>query len=318
MSRITYLDSVRGVCMLMIITQHVGAYIPIPHFHTSQTAAFFLLSGMFLSVKSSFKVFLRKNVERIMLPFLFFYIVSYVLFYLGIFFVSGFGEMTEASGIFDCFVQKQYFNGPLWFLLALFWIKIMSFPIVKFVKGWARQMIFSIILGLGGFLLNLYKIDLPLAFDTALSSVPLFYFGYFIKGNGYLEKYSRVETLFFSMVCYISCLYHPISVGNSINRYDGNYAEYIYVTCVLSIAIILFSKGILNRPNLISFIGENSMWLLCTHHIVCRPVKFAFMRLSLDDSFSAYFVCVITVAICCFTIPIANKYIPWSIGKTKK
>ena len=183
MQRIIYLDSAKGICMLMIISQHVGAYIPIPYFYTAQTAAFFLLSGMFLSIKVPFKGYLTKNFKRILIPFLIFYLVSYALFYLGLFFVKDFRTMTEANGIQDCFLQKQYFNGPLWFLLALFGIKLLTYPLVKFIHRRPVQMLAAIGLGGAGFLFNTMEIDLPLAIDTAFSSVPLFYFGFITAGR---------------------------------------------------------------------------------------------------------------------------------------
>lgn len=318
--RIAFLDSAKGICMLMIVCGHVGANVPIPLFHTAQTAAFFLLSGYFLSVKSTITDFMKKNVKRILVPFVFFYVISYLLFYIGLAVAPGFKDMTEASGIMDCFTQKQYFNGPLWFLLALLWIRIVVYFLVKYVKSTTAQLAIALGWGGVGFILNYSHVDLPLALDTAASSVPLYYMGFYVKTKGYLNNYSKIESLFFAVVSYISCLYIPIAIENSINRYSGNYAEYLYVAFVLSIAIILLSKGCLYRKNIISFIGENSMWLLCSHHLIYRPVKLLVDKIPLTnaiESYNSYLVLLITVAICCLSVPFVNKYIPWAIGVSK-
>lgn len=320
LERITYLDSAKGICMLMIVCDHVGANVPIPLFHTAQTAAFFLLSGYFFSVNSAVSDFMKKSIKRILLPFVFFYVVSYVLFYTSLFVVPGFKDMTEASGIMDCFTQKQYFNGPLWFLLALLWIRIVVYFLVKYVKYPTAQLVIALGCGGVGFALNYYHVDLPLALDTAASSVPLYYLGFYVKCKGFLNNYSKTESIFFAVVFYISCLYIPIAIANSINRYSGNYAEYLYVAFVLSLAIVLLSKGCLYRKNIISFIGENSMWLLCSHHLIYRPVKLLVDKIPITnmiESYNSYIVLLITVAICCLSVPIVNKYIPWAIGVVK-
>ena len=113
--------------------------------------------------------------------------------------MSGFESMTNASGIADCIFQKQYFNGPLWFIICLFWIKIICNFILVYVPQKSYGLMISLSIGLFGFSLSYYNIDLPLAIDTALTFTPIFYGGGWVKKNVIDQDFSKIESLFFSV-----------------------------------------------------------------------------------------------------------------------
>lgn len=123
MKRVTYIDSAKGLCMLMIVCSHVGASVPIPMFHTAQTSAFFLLSGYFFKINGTFYERAKASAVRLLLPFAVFYVLSYLFFYLGIAVVPGFSEMTDARGVLDCYTQKQYLTDPYGFYSRYFGYK---------------------------------------------------------------------------------------------------------------------------------------------------------------------------------------------------
>lgn len=314
--RITYIDVAKGICMLLIMCAHIGVPIDIPRAHAAQTTTFFMLSGYFFSIKGNFKDFMKKNVNSILIPFVIFYLFSYALFYLGKRFVPGFTSMTAAKGILDCVTQKQYFNGPLWFLLSLFWIRLITYGIIKCSKNEIIQFVLAILCTGGGYLLGHYHIDIPLSFDSALSAVLVFYVGYLLKKYSVLERYNKVESGIFAIIFYISCITIPGAIENSINRFSGSFVAVIYISLVLSVALILFSKCFLSWSKVLSFIGRNTMWLMCTHHLVYRPVKLGFDRLAINGDFNAILTFLITLTLCCLTAPIVEKYLPRLIGKT--
>lgn len=318
--RQVYLDAAKGIGMLLIVCAHTGVSFPAPMLSSVKVALFFLISGLFFIPKSSlpFKDYLKGDLMRIIVPFLVFYVFSYVLFYAGKAVVPGFTEMTEAKDVFDCFTQKQYFNGPIWFLLSLFWIRLLCYFVERYVnKEWIRAII-VLCVGFSGFLLGRLEINLPLNIDSALTFTPVFYAGTLVTRWSLLYRYSKVETGLFSGIFYLSCIPVTMTIQDSLNRYTGGgYLCMIYFCLVLCVAILFFSKTFLNKSVLLSFIGRNSMWIMCTHHLIYRPVKIVFERFCDIQSVNLW-VMVATLVICCVTAPLAEKFIPVAIGIRKK
>ena len=281
------------------------------------SALFFVISGLFFRSEYEPLQFLQKNVKSLVVPFLFFYTFSYVLFYLGTYFVLGFNNLTEAKGIMDCFTQKQYFNGPLWFIICLFWIKLINFLIQKLFKKEAFQVLIVLAVGALGFYLGKNECDLPLALDTALTFTPVLYGGVLMSKYSVLHRYSKSEHIIFSIILYLSCYPVTTSISASINRYEwGVYFNFLAFSALLSLSILFLCKELLNKSIILSFIGRNSMWIMCTHHLVYRPIKL-FTDSALKEPFSVVCTFTLTLIICCVTAPLVNKYVPVIIGRDK-
>ena len=93
--------------------------------------------------------------------------------------------ITEARGIFDLFDNRQFFNGPTWFLLALFWCNIILYCITMHVKKLILQYIIVFILGFIGWYSGNKGWFVPLLMDVALTAMPFFAMGYFLKRTTY-------------------------------------------------------------------------------------------------------------------------------------
>lgn len=219
--RFIYLDAAKGIGILLIVLVHTGVTIPIPMIEPIKVVFFFLISGFFIKSDGELMLWIKKNCKSILIPFIFFYLISYLFYYLGKFFIPDFSEMTSASGILDCFTQKQYFNGPLWFLPCLFWMKFFVYFTPKKISSKIVQVFVVIVLGSFGFLLNKLEIDFPLALDTALTLTPIMYLGNFLWRNSSIQKYSKTESAVFSVVLYSSGFSFSTWIWDSMNRYGG-------------------------------------------------------------------------------------------------
>ena len=121
--RIDFIDLAKGVCIVLIVLGHTGIAVDYPGLTLMRTPLYFALSGLFFKDYGGFMQFLVRKTNKILVPFLFFYICSYAIFYLCNLLFPGL-IVSDARGILDVFTQVQYFNGPIWFLLALFWCNI--------------------------------------------------------------------------------------------------------------------------------------------------------------------------------------------------
>ena len=106
MNKTTYLpwlDTAKGIGIILVIIGHsmFPMHTLIDSFHMP---LFFVLSGLTFSAKSTFRSFVAKKAKRILFPFAFWSILSYIL------------------GIY---------NGPLWFLYTLFCALLIAWLLVK-------------------------------------------------------------------------------------------------------------------------------------------------------------------------------------------
>ena len=117
--RIEFIDLAKGVCILLVIMMHTDVNVDFPGLRGMRMPLYFILSGLFFKDYGGFLNLLVKKANKILIPFLFFYLASYSIFYL-IGWLSPDIIKSKATGISDLFTQRQLFNGPIWFLLALF------------------------------------------------------------------------------------------------------------------------------------------------------------------------------------------------------
>lgn len=242
-SRIEYIDAAKGLCILLVVAMHLGIPEIVPGAYNMMVPCFFFLSGYFYSTKDGLKQLLKKRTKTLLIPFMFWYILSYVIFYLGKLIYPDISNMTEATGILDCFTQKGYFNGPLWFLPCLFFINLISYPIIRFHWCLTAKVVVTFLVGSLGFLLYIYKIPLPLAIDTAFTATPFFILGYGSKKISLFDKIKAPYSILISIILYSTYVIHPYGVWMAGNQYQDHNIIGLYVIMLsISASIIILLK----------------------------------------------------------------------------
>lgn len=321
-NRIQYLDSAKGFCMLLIVASHVGIHDPWPGAYDVRVILFFVLSGYFFSARMSFKDFINKKNKTLIIPFLFWWVLSYSLFYMGKFLIPNFNNYTSANSILDCFTQQEYFNGPLWFLLALFFIQLISYFVEHFVRKEIIRFLIYTIIGIIGFEIAKANIDLPLKIDVSLSAIPFFVFGMVVKRYSIIDYFQDKLTLFFStIIFYVVYILCPVSFFLAVNRFEGSIVEVFGVGLSLSLSYLLIVKQIdIYAPKIsyfLAYVGRNSLYIMCAHHLLYRPIKMLLSKYSFGE-FDGYILLIISTGTCLITAPFVEKYLPSIIGKVKK
>ena len=80
-NRIEFIDLAKGICILLVVVGHVGVNIAIPGLESVRMPLYFILSGLFFKSYGGVKNFLIKKINKILIPFLFFYLLGYSVFY---------------------------------------------------------------------------------------------------------------------------------------------------------------------------------------------------------------------------------------------
>lgn len=319
--RIEYIDSAKGLCMLLIVASHVGIPDPWPGAYAVRVILFFVLSGYFFSVKLQPKEFFRKKLKTLLVPFLFWWVLSYALFYLGLFLIPNFTDLTPAKGIFDCFTQKEYFNGPLWFLPALFFLQAICYLVEYSTKHTIYRLMAYAAIGVMGFELALYEIDLPLNIDTALSSTPFFVMGMLLRRYSVLAYFEKsAVALTSAAVLYGLYLLCPVAIFMSVNRFGNSFPEVYGIGAALCMAYILLtklaSKYLIWTTKALAYVGYNSLIVMCAHHLLYRPFKVILMQYSFGE-IDGLILLAVSTGLSLLMAPLAEKYFPFVIGKER-
>lgn len=273
---------------------------------------FFIVSGMFFNTYDGWFNFIRRKTNLILVPFLFFYLLAYVVFYFGNWIVPELMK-TDASGILDVFTQRQYFNGPIWFLICLFWSNIYFYLIQQFIKSDIWKAVVVIMVCGVGVLLGKLTIFLPCMMDVAMTALPFFYIGNLLKRINLLvpNQYDRYNLLFATIFLGVSiCIERYCDVGCisfHYNRYPGVFIIDVVNALCGVFAVLLLCKTIKSFP-IISYCGRYSIILLCTHHMYYRPLVLLFNWLI--PAYSLVLTVVVTIALCIISVPLCKNLIP--------
>ena len=313
--RIAYIDLAKGICIFLVVMGHSGFPISIPGWSIVRMPLYFMLSGLFFKNYGGWIQFVKKKTNVILIPFFFFYLTGYIIYYLLKWLYPSL-LITDANGIWDLFNNRQFFNGPIWFLLTLYWCNIIFCGISLYVNNDINKLLIIFLLGFIGWYLGNKNIFVPLFIDVAMSCMPFFTIGYFLKKTPilYPNKYDKFNLLFFLIMWAISYVIESSMYQRCSLHYNGIEGWSTYLLAFTSVMSVIFLCKVFNYIPFISYIGRYSIVLLCIHHMIYRPLTLLmayFQKYSLNG-FTVAFLTLILSALC---IPLFKKYIPWFVAQ---
>ena len=311
--RIEFIDLAKGVCIILVVLNHVGVNVSIPGLQGVRTPLYFVLSGLFFKTYGSCSNLAIKKVDKLIIPFLFFYITSYIIYYIVEWLRPGLIQ-TDATGILDVFTQTQWFNGPIWFLLALFWCNMAFGVISLFIKNELARAAIIAFLAAASVALAHYDIFVPMNIHSAMSALPLFYIGYLLKKTPILykndwDKYNWLIAIsLYTVAVTVNLWWGTQFIDYHANDIYGNYVLSNISSLISVLAVLMICKIIGHLP-FVSYFGRFSIVTLCTHHMIYRPVAVVITSLGINP-LSGWTNAIITLFICWACIPILTKYFP--------
>ena len=179
--RIEYIDLAKGICITLVVCFHLTLFydtsLPCDNFFRAfRMPLYFFLSGCFFKAYEGFGGFVKRKINKLLIPFAFFFVVCSflipnILAHYGVNIrYMPMGEMCSAL------LDEYYPSGQIWFLLCLFEINIFFYIIYLFSGIFEKRtlvlVMISLLFGLCGIILGLKDIDIPANLDTALSALP--------------------------------------------------------------------------------------------------------------------------------------------------
>jgi acyltransferase len=119
--RLDFIDFTKGLGIFMIVWGHC-MIVRSGYLYSFHLPLFFLISG-YLYKKAPFPIFLINKINRILIPFIFFFVVSWIVFFILISVGFDTGSLAHHIKLFPYVIagiEKDGGNGPIWFLACLF------------------------------------------------------------------------------------------------------------------------------------------------------------------------------------------------------
>ncbi|MEG1904875.1 MAG: acyltransferase [Bacteroidales bacterium] len=314
-ARIQFIDLAKGFCILAVLWYHVRFDMPASTIEYTmrnvRMPLYFFLSGLFFKTYSGFSEFTLRKVNKLLVPFVFFFLISYmagvICHFLGFYEKGIIQDPFEWTIIFEMFWKERYtYNAPIWFFVSLFEVSVGSYFLIEKLKSnYTNLIIAGFLCGSIGFGLNYMGIDLPLHVDTSLRYMPFFMIGYVVKQRSPLlypnpyDKYIPLALLALGTLTYLLAPAEPLD--NVLFHYISGLSGILFV--------ILLSKKLVQIP-VISYIGRYSLVVLGTHTFLVGPLRYVFSRIIPNQEMMFVATWIAIIAISMGIIPILIKLFP--------
>lgn len=271
MQRIKWIDSCKGVGILLVILGHmmcIGSEYRIEHFldfsiYSFHMAFFFILSGITFNSDKQFSIFIKNKCSRLLLPYLFFCVMDTVTDYLKYKEFQLNGKLINTL-LFTC---QSKFSG-LWFFIVLFVTSILLYGIEKYIsRQWIQISIIIILIILNRvcFYRNIY---LPFSLEECFLALPFMYVGSKTK---LLFKYEKIIFLISVLTWCISFGIHMALGYASISLWNSdvqNVILYLLQGFCASYVLIFMVKYICSKTkiSILEKLGNETAFMYGIHY----------------------------------------------------
>ena len=135
--RIEYIDLAKGICITLVVCFHLTLFydtsLPFDNFFKAfRMPLYFFLSGCFFKAYEGFGGFVKRKINKLLIPFAFFFLVcSFIIPNI----LAHYGvniRYLPMSEMYSALLDEYYPSGQIWFLLCLFEINIFFYIIYLF------------------------------------------------------------------------------------------------------------------------------------------------------------------------------------------
>ncbi len=319
--RIEFIDLAKGVCIILVVLLHIVPLLndKLDFLSYLRMPLYFCLSGLFFKDYGSLKNFTIRKVNKILIPFVAWYVISYVVFYVGRLLTNSAHEAMYS--ITDVFFRNEIFNIPIWFLLCLFWSNILFACVHSLFKKWYLQLFCVVLMANVGYIMNFYNVSNLLYIGSSLSCMPFYYLGYVLKRTSLLYSHAnkKFERFLFGMSLIGAMLF--AFLPNTFQHFEfysnrliqGNMLG-VYGISIIYIVFILLLCKMIGRLPYISWLGRYSIVVLVTHllvnNFVLRGVCWG-LKLTENELWVQLLCFVINISAMAVVIPLVLRYLPY-------
>lgn len=188
-NRILWVDMVKAIGMFFIVLGHFFPPYISPWIYTFNVPLFFFMSGFLAKKEESWSVFLRKNINGLVIPFLLLSLLINVP-WLMTNVTDGHNLIYWLAGVVFGFHSIEGTNGCLnmWFVYCLLVVKVLF----QFASPSNRRMAFLVIACMCGMMVYHHVgLQLKWSLTNVLYAYPYFVFGYWFKQKNLIRTVTR-------------------------------------------------------------------------------------------------------------------------------
>lgn len=310
--RIVWIDLAKGICITLVVLLHCSERLNSVLGLQLRMPLYFVLSGLFFKDYGGIFNFLKRKINNILIPFLFFYVASSVVLWL-LCMALGLEHVPYPDLLFLFKEGEIEFNVPIWFLLCLFWVNILYYFIHSISRFVIVRCLLSLAVGGVEILLGGQQISLPLFVDSALMATPFFFFGTLLRKSFVLRNNNRLwlQAIVSIAVLVVLCVL-PYFITPSYYRFKqcelvGNCVIAFLSSCLAVIALLTLCKCIKWLP-FFSYFGRYSIIVMCFHYVYLDVFNDFFLGVI---PHSVFWGIIVVFLLSWFSIPLSIKYLPY-------
>lgn len=335
-NRILWADQAKALAISAMVLCHYGLSNPdwVKFICIWHMPIFFFISGFFDKAKPFCNDLLKKNFKSLIVPYFFFSILAFTTCWISpylhpeLYYNDGIGK-TYLKALVGMFLMEDRTrtyafmpSGPLWFLVALFEVRIIFSIMLRNIKSFCY--IFSTIILTIVFCIVFNERIMFFSLDAAIMALPIYTFGYITKRFSFIEKTSNrwhSALLFFIGIVYM----FAIGMKNGNISMDGaNYGNspfMFYINGIIgALTFIYLFKALNIHWNWLTIVGSSTLTMLGTHGyigIAGKTIGVVLLNIDVTNT-PLWFVLPLTIigiiwGVLCHKF-IMNK-IPWALGK---
>ena len=281
--RIAYIDFMKCLCIMLIVMYHIDHeffnYLA-PNLNDALQAfrlpMYYFISGIFFKLYSGFADFMRRKVNNILVPFVFFVVLAYgvQLLEYGVRYLIGAQsiDIHPIKLIEPFYLRYWQVTTPLWFLLSLFWVNALFYVLHNWIKPVWGLILATVAISVAGYYLGINKVQLPLMFDTSLVALPYFVLGWGMKQLGALTP-SRYDK--WGIVALLAVAIPIYYLSDFMNLHFQVLPAYwkLYLLPIVAILTLFWACKPLPRVPVLCHYGRYSLIILGTHTVIFHPIR---------------------------------------------
>jgi acyltransferase len=334
--RLNYIDIAKGIAIILVVFGHTyrnddSLKIAIYAFHLP---LFFFISGFFFKEDKyhTYRDFIKSKFTSLLLPYLTFYILSYVYWLAFERFVRpSDAEIPFYKPLIGLILGTDYKdlmrpNGALWFLVGLFCTELIFFSIVKEVKKYVYIFLIVTTIVVIGFILSEFpNLILPFSIKSAFVALGFYGIGNTFRKTKFLPE-KMTNKILLMIILFVICYYFS-SLNGIIDMDYSKYNNYFLflISSVSGLFACLFMSNLIHTNVTLEYFGRNSLIIMGVSEPLKRFCIGLIAKLSdspiedLRNSFIFSVIIVVVVLIIMFPIIyIFNKYLSLFLGRRIK
>jgi len=327
--RIIWIDNLKGIGVIFIIFGHSISCLDflINYLFSFHVPLFFFIAGLNFNEKSlnNFRLFCIKRVKRLLVPYVFFNLISYVLWLSRVKLLNIPQEVPAIKPL----VGVLYGNGnglwlihntPLWFFVCLFIAQIMLFMILRIAKSKSHLIVLLFVFAAIGYLDSKYlNIRLPWSIDIAFTAVVFSVIGYIFKRFSHTYRTNNnIIILFVVLILSLIVVYFNGKIDINYNKFNNIFL--FYSGAFLGIFFWFNISVIVGQLSIFRYIGNNSLTIFALHIPALIIIVKLLMVIGIPYSVQSsnilflFIHSILTILIIAPFNYILNRYIPFFAG----